>query len=225
MPSAVLCIEYAIDKISLALALMKSQYATYRLYYAGRRLRTEAEYNVVQTLYRDAGAHYLHVGKQNVSVAFFEVAPYFFTVLHFSLPVCIERRFIRMQRFEFLEQVLTYVYFVEKYQRIAAHRRGLVEYRPVQVAIPFREVFVLRPGGVVEVYSVVVGRDVFYRRLFVKKQITVSVNRPVEHAINGYTELGYEPAVLKVHRVFAVDDPAKHADELLQFIFVARKRT
>ena len=83
----------------------------------------------------------------------------------------------------------------------------------------------LRPGGVVEIYSVVVGRDVFYRRIFVKKQITVGVDRLVEYAIDGYTKLGYESAVLKIHRVFTVDDPAKHADKLFQFIFVARKRT
>lgn len=83
----------------------------------------------------------------------------------------------------------------------------------------------LRPGGVVEIYSVVVGRDVFYRRIFVKKQITVGVDRLVEYAVDGYTKLRYEPAVLKVHRIFAIDDPTKHADELFQFIFVARKRT
>ena len=70
----------------------------------------------------------------------------------------------------------------------------------------------LRPGGVVEIYSVVVGRDVFYRRILVKKQIAVGVDRFVEYAIDGYTELGYEPAVLEVHRVFTVNDPAKHAD-------------
>ena len=83
----------------------------------------------------------------------------------------------------------------------------------------------LRPGGVVEIYSVIVGRDVFYRRIFVKKQIAVSIDRLVEYAVDGYTKFGYEPAILEVHRVFAVDDPAKHANKLFQFIFVARKRT
>ena len=126
MPSAILCIEYAVDEISFVFTFIKAQHSAYRLYYAGRRLRTEAEHDVMQAFYRDAGAHYLHVGKQDVSVAFFEVAPYFFAVLHFGLSVRIKRRFIRMQRFKFLEQVLTYVYFVEKYQRIAAHRCSFV---------------------------------------------------------------------------------------------------
>ena len=70
----------------------------------------------------------------------------------------------------------------------------------------------LRPGSVVEIYSIVVGGDIFYRRIFVKKQIAVGVDRFVEYAIDGYTKLGYEAAVLKVHRVFAVDNPTKHAD-------------
>lgn len=70
----------------------------------------------------------------------------------------------------------------------------------------------LRPGGVVEIYSVVVGRDVFYSRIFVKKQITVGVDRLVEYAVDCYMKLGYEPAVLKVHRIFTVNYPAKHAD-------------
>ena len=83
----------------------------------------------------------------------------------------------------------------------------------------------LRPGGVVEIYSVVVRSDVFYRRIFMEKQIAVGVYRPVEHAIYGYAKLGYESAVLEIHRVFAVYNAAKHADELFQFIFVARKRT
>ena len=131
MPSAVFCIEYAVDKIGLIFPLVKTQHSTYRLYYARCRLGAEAEYDVMQALYRNTGAHYLHVGKQYVSVAFFEVASYFFAVLYFSLSICIERRFIRIQRFEFLEQVLTYVYFVEKHQRIAAHRRSLIEYGPI----------------------------------------------------------------------------------------------
>ena len=83
----------------------------------------------------------------------------------------------------------------------------------------------LRPGGVVEIYSVVVRSDVFYRRIFMEKQIAVGVYRPVEHAIYGYAKLGYESAVLEIHRVFAVYNAAKHADELFQFIFVAWKRT
>ena len=82
-----------------------------------------------------------------------------------------------------------------------------------------------RSGGVVEIYSVVISCYIFYRRIFVEKQIAVGVNLLVEHAIDGYAKLRYESAVLKVHRVFAVDDPAKHADKLFQFIFVARKRT
>ena len=225
MPSAILCIEHTIDKISLVFAFIKTQYTTYRLYYTRCRLRTKAEYDVVQALYRDASAHYLYVWKQDISVTFFEVAAYFFAVLYFSLSVRIERRLIRIQRFKFLEQVLAYVYFIEEYKRISAHRRGLVEYRSVQIAIPFREVFMLRPGSIVEIYSVIVRRDVFYRRIFMEKQIAVCVYRPVEHAIDGYTKLGYESAVLEIHRVFAVYNAAKHTDELFQFIFVTRKRT
>lgn len=80
-------------------------------------------------------------------------------------------------------------------------------------------------GGVVKIYSVVVRRDVFYRRIFVEKQIAVGVYRPVEHAIDGYAKLGYESAVLEIHRIFTVYDATKHADELFQFIFVAWKRT
>ena len=83
----------------------------------------------------------------------------------------------------------------------------------------------LRPGSVVEIYSIVVRSDVFYRRIFMEKQIAIGVYRPVEYAIYGYAKLGYESAVLEIHRVFAVYNAAKHADELFQFIFVARKRT
>ena len=61
MPSAVLCIEYAVDKIGLVFAFVKTQYSSYGLYYARCRLRAEAEHDVVQALYRDARAHYLHV--------------------------------------------------------------------------------------------------------------------------------------------------------------------
>lgn len=58
-----------------------------------------------------------------------------------------------------------------------------------------------------------------------KKQIAVGVDGLVEYAVDCYMKFGYEPAVLKVHRIFTVNDPAKHADKLFQFIFVARKRT
>ena len=103
MPYAVLRVEHAINKIRLTLALMKSQHATYRLYYAGRRLRAKAEHDVVQALYRDAGAHDLDVGKQDVAVFLFEVFAYLFAVLHLCLPVGIENRLLGMQLLEFLE--------------------------------------------------------------------------------------------------------------------------
>lgn len=61
MTSAVLCIEYAVDKIGLVFAFIKAQHSSYRLYYARCRLRAEAEHDIVQALYRDTCAHYLHV--------------------------------------------------------------------------------------------------------------------------------------------------------------------
>ena len=130
-----------------------------------------------------------------------------------------------MKLLELGEQVLSYVYLVEQDKRIAFHLRGLVENGPVEISVPFSEIFVLRPRRVVEVYTVYVARYVLHGGILMEQQAAVRLHGLVADAVYRYAELGYVSAVLQIHWIFLVDYAPEHAYQLLDFVFVARQRT
>ena len=130
-----------------------------------------------------------------------------------------------MKLLELGEQVLSYVYLVEQDKRIAFHLRGLVENGPIEISVPFGEIFVLRPRRVVEVYTVYVARYVLHGGILMEQQAAVRLHGLVADAVYRYAELGYVSAVLQIHWIFLVDYAPEHAYQLLDFVFVARQRT